>query len=269
MKKLSAIILALLITASVATGCAKDDPVVDTETNVETELPSDETLSEGEEAGEAEDEVTEGETEEAPVEGEGEEEVTEPEPEPEEPEVKAPVEGEVEAPVEGEVEEPVEGEVEEEVEAPAEGGSDVADMSAADIIGAINAIDAPEFMCDIFPDEVVKADADAIKYYTGLDSDEGIKDIKVHESIMGSQAYSLVVVKVEDAANAKAVAEAMKAGIDQRKWMCVEADDLKVSGKGDTVMLIMVDSEYAESITAAGVTEAFKTVCGGSLDFEL
>ena len=72
-----------------------------------------------------------------------------------------------------------------------------------------------------------------------------------------------------DGADAKATAEAMKSGIDQRKWICVEADDLKVSAKGDTVMLIMVDSEYKESISAASVTEAFKTVCGGSLDFEI
>ena len=87
--------------------------------------------------------------------------------------------------------------------------------------------------------------------------------------MMGSQAYSLVVVKLENADNAKKIAEAMKAGIDRRKWICVEADDLKVSAKGDVVMLIMVDSEYKESISAASVTEAFKTVCGGTLDFEL
>ena len=87
--------------------------------------------------------------------------------------------------------------------------------------------------------------------------------------MMGSQAFSLVVVKLEKGADAKKTAEAMKAGIDQRKWICVEADDIKVSGKDDTVMLIMIDSEYRESISVEDVTGAFKTVCGGTLDFEI
>ena len=261
MKKLSAILLALLITASVATGCAKDEPVNDNETNVETELPAED---------ETEDEVTEGEeaegeVEETPAEGEGEEEVTEPEPE-EQPEV---VEPEVEEPVEGEVEEPEveEPEVEEtpDVEAPAE-GIDVNAATADEIIGAINAIKAPEFMHGIIPVDIT--DADALKMFTGLDSAEGIKEAAACESMMGSQAFSLVVVKL-DGADAKATAEAMKAGIDQRKWICVEADDIKVSGKGDTVMLIMIDSEYRESISVEDVTDAFKTVCGGALDFEI
>ena len=122
-------------------------------------------------------------------------------------------------------------------------------------------------MFGVMPVEI--SDADALKMFTGLDSAEGIKEVAVCESMMGSQAYSLVVVKLENAADAKKTAEAMKAGIDQRKWICVEADDIKVSAKGDVVMLIMVDSEYKESISASSVTDAFKTVCGGSLDFEI
>jgi len=111
-------------------------------------------------------------------------------------------------------------------------------------------------------------DADALKMFTGLDSADGIKEAAACESMMGSQAFSLVVVKL-DGADAKATAEAMKAGIDQRKWICVEADDIKVSAKGNTVMLIMIDSEYRDSISVDEVTEAFKTVCGGTLDFEI
>jgi len=143
---------------------------------------------------------------------------------------------------------------------------DIATASAEEIIGVINAIEAPEFMYGVIPVEI--SDADALKMFTGLDSAEGIKEVAVCESMMGSQAYSLVVVKIENADNAKKIAEAMKAGIDPRKWICVEADDIKVSAKGDVVMFIMVDSEYKESISASSVTEAFKTVCGGTLDFE-
>lgn len=237
MKKFTAILTALLLTAAMAS-CAKEEPVKDNDSQVETGAPSDV-------------------TEETP-----EEDVIEPEEEvPSEDEVgETP---EVETPVDGEVEELPE-EDEPVVEEPEAGVADTS--TAAGIIEAINAIKAPEFMHGIMPVDI--ADADALKMFTGLDSAEGIKEAAVCESMMGSQAFSLVVVKV-DGAEAKDVAEAMKAGIDQRKWICVEADDIKVSGKDDTVMLIMIDSEYRESISVEDVTEAFKTVSGGSLDFEI
>ena len=144
---------------------------------------------------------------------------------------------------------------------------DVENASADEIINAINEVEAPEFMFGVMPVEIT--DADALKMFTGLDSEKGIKEASVCESMMGSQAYSLVVVKLENGADAKKTAEAMKAGIDQRKWICVEADDIKVSGKGNTVMLIMIDSEYKDFISASSVTEAFKMICGGELDFEI
>ena len=146
------------------------------------------------------------------------------------------------------------------------GDIDVSTATAEEVINAINSIEAPEFMYMVMPIDMT--DADALKMFTGLDSAEGIKDVAVCESMMGSQAYSLVVVKLENEADAKKIAEAMKAGIDPRKWICVEADDIKVSAKGNTVMFIMIDSEYKEFISASSVTEAFKTICGGELDFE-
>ena len=255
MKKLTTILMALLLTASVATGCAKDEPVIDNDVQVEADAPSDEVTEE--------ETPVEDEAEEAPEAGDEviEEEVTEPGPEEEPAEGKVEETPDAEAPVEGGVEKPELEEVPEEDEAV------VSDTStAAGIIEAINAIKAPEFMHGIIPVDI--ADPDALKMFTGLDSAEGIKEVAVCESMMGSQAFSLVVVKV-DGADTKATAEAMKAGIDQRKWICVEADDIKVSGKDDTVMLIMIDSEYRDSISVEDVNNAFKTVCGGTLDFEI
>jgi len=81
--------------------------------------------------------------------------------------------------------------------------------------------------------------------------------------MMGAQAYSLVVVKVKDAADAETVAKEMMNGIDQRKWICVEADDLRVAAAGDTAVLMMVSSEHADVVTAADITDAFGAVAGG------
>lgn len=116
--------------------------------------------------------------------------------------------------------------------------------------------------------EVDITDVDALYYNTGLSSADKISAAAVSESMFGSQAYSLVVVKVKDSADAEAVATEMKDNIDQRKWVCVAADDMKVCASGNTVMLFMVDSEFAETVTASDIAEAFKTICGGTVDVE-
>ena len=111
--------------------------------------------------------------------------------------------------------------------------------------------------------EIDLADADAVKMFTGLDSADKIAAAAASESMMGAQAYSLVVVKVKDAADAASVAEEMMNGIDQRKWICVEADDLRVAAAGDTVVLMMVSSEHADVVTAEGIISGFEAAAGG------
>ena len=84
---------------------------------------------------------------------------------------------------------------------------------------------------------------------------------------MGSIAFSMVMVRVAEGADAMAVAEAMKANINTRKWVCVEADDLMVAGYGDVVMLIMVSSQ--NGMTAQSFVDAFQTVVGAELNFTI
>ena len=106
-----------------------------------------------------------------------------------------------------------------------------------------------------------------VKNYTGLENANDLSDAAFYEPMMGSIAFSLVTVRVKEGVDAKAVGEAMKAGIDTRKWICVEADDLMVVGYGDVVMLIMVDSE--NGMTAQSYVDAFKTIVGADLSFTL
>lgn len=124
---------------------------------------------------------------------------------------------------------------------------------------------------DLFLDTVTLdlSDADAVKFIAGLSSTDGIKEISVSEPMMGSQAYSMVLVRVSDSANAASVAQTMKDNINPRKWICVEADDIKAASKGDLALFFMVDSEFADTVTASEIMDAFKSVCGGSLDSEI
>ena len=127
-----------------------------------------------------------------------------------------------------------------------------------------------EFMGSTMPVDLADTSEDGlwmIKNFTGLDSAEGLTEIAEYEPMMGSIPFSLVMVRVADEANAETVAEAMKAGIDQRKWICVEADDLQVVGYRDVVMLIMVGSDTG--MTSQSFVDAFKSVTGVELDFAI
>ena len=102
-----------------------------------------------------------------------------------------------------------------------------------------------EFMGGVIPVDLTDSSEDglwALKSYTGLDDAAKITEAAAFEPMMGSLAFSLVLVRVADGADSKAVAESMHSGIDPRKWICVGADDLRVAGAGDVVMLIMVNN---------------------------
>ena len=104
-----------------------------------------------------------------------------------------------------------------------------------------------------------------VKSYTGLEDASVLTDAAAYEPMMSSIAFSLVTVRVAPGADSKAVAESMKSGVDPRKWICVEADDLLVAGCGDVVMLIMVST--TGGMTAQSFVDAFQSVAGRTCDF--
>lgn len=134
------------------------------------------------------------------------------------------------------------------------------------IVDSIYAQKAPLFMFGSMPVDL--ADADATKMFLGIDDASKVKEAIVSESMMGSQAYSLVIARAADGVDAQALADEMKAGIDTRKWICVEADDVKTAVYGDLVCFCMIDSEYADALTADDVTGAFTKIMNGEATYE-
>ena len=85
-------------------------------------------------------------------------------------------------------------------------------------------------------------------YLAGLTADNvGKVDAAViSESMTGSQAYSLVLARVKDPADAKEIATSMEDNINLRKWVCVAADRARVVTFGDQLLFVMADSELAD-----------------------
>ncbi len=108
--------------------------------------------------------------------------------------------------------------------------------------------------------EVDIADADALKMFTGLSDASKLNGAVVSEAMIGSIPYSMVLVNVKSAADAQSVAEQMRDGIDQRKWICVTADDLSVAASDTVVMLVMIGSD--QGIASSSFVDAFAAVYG-------
>ena len=127
-----------------------------------------------------------------------------------------------------------------------------------------------EFMGGVIPVDLTDSTEDglwAIKSYTGLEDAAKITEAAAYEPMMGSMAFSMVLVRVNDAADAQAVAQEMSDNIDTRKWICVEANEKITVGYCDVVMLIMLDNQ--NGMSAQSFVDAFKAVCGAELDFTI
>lgn len=134
-------------------------------------------------------------------------------------------------------------------------------LSAEELQTAVDEIYAKypvPFMAGTIPAEMITADS--YTYYTGLADDSKVNALIVSESMIGAQAYSLVMLSVKEGEDVEAVANEMINGIDQRKWMCVEADLIRTVASGNTVMLVMIDSSMEIGID--GFVDAFAEVVG-------
>ena len=127
-----------------------------------------------------------------------------------------------------------------------------------------------EFMAGTMPVDLTDTSEDgkwALSYFTGLQSADNITDVCVYEPMMGSQAFSLVMVRTAEGADPVAVAQEMKDNIDPRKWICVGADEMMVVTYSDVVMLVMLDSQLG--LSAQTYVDAFQQVAGAEVDFSL
>jgi hypothetical protein len=142
-----------------------------------------------------------------------------------------------------------------------------ADSEMKALIQTIYANHGPmELMMETMPNEYfpIESIMESITYYTGLADGSKIAEIAISEPMMG-QAYSLVLVKVTSADDAASVAQEMYDNIDQRKWICVEADTKTAAYAGDVVMFFMVNSDFAEQATPESMVEAFKASVDGEV----
>ena len=108
-------------------------------------------------------------------------------------------------------------------------------------------------------------DSDALKYNLGLNDSKGIKEALVSNAMISTQAYATALVRVDEDADAQEIAKNIAVGVDERKWICVGADDVQVAVYGDLIYLVMLDSTLSEKSVQEHF-EAFEDIAGEHVD---
>ena len=111
------------------------------------------------------------------------------------------------------------------------------------------------------------SDESWLTYNTGLTAEQGaLVDAGVlSESMTGSQAYSLVLLRVKDEADTQTIADAVLDNVQMNKWVCTMADKARVATFGDKVLFVMSNSELAD---ADALMAAVPDALGVTFDYE-
>ena len=72
----------------------------------------------------------------------------------------------------------------------------------------------------------------------------------VSEPMIGSIAHSVVLLKLPEGADVKAVASDIEKNMNPRKWVCVTAEEAWVKTSGNYVLLVMSSKSAADTIAA-------------------
>lgn len=98
--------------------------------------------------------------------------------------------------------------------------------------------------------ELSLEDMDAVTYNTGLTKADDIESIVISEPMV-SQAYSLVLVKVKEGADADSIAKEMSEKINPRKWICVSAEKIYATSSENFAFLVMTNTDLTDSVSNA------------------
>ncbi len=88
--------------------------------------------------------------------------------------------------------------------------------------------------------ENVELTNETIENYVGT-KDFEFESAIASESMIGSAAHSIVLIRAKENANYEEIVSKIKENANPRKWICVEAENVIVKNKGNLIILIMTN----------------------------
>ena len=85
-------------------------------------------------------------------------------------------------------------------------------------------------------------------YMLGLENLDDVEEAIVSESMIGSIAHSVGLVRVKEGSDVEAVKAEMAAGIDPQKWICVGVEpELVIVESVGNIILLVLDTENGQA----------------------
>lgn len=93
----------------------------------------------------------------------------------------------------------------------------------------------------------IEVTSENVEYYLGS-ADIEFKEALASESMVGSIAYSVVLVRTLEGADVEKIKQQIKENVNPAKWICVsvEKENVIVDSKGDLIILIMSNDLSSE-----------------------
>lgn len=89
--------------------------------------------------------------------------------------------------------------------------------------------------------ENMEVTKDNVEGFLGT-SDIEYKEALARESMTGSIAHSVVLVRMKDEASVNDAKAKLKEHVDPRKWICVGVENIIVESRGDLIIIILDDN---------------------------
>lgn len=86
------------------------------------------------------------------------------------------------------------------------------------------------------------------EYSVGVARSE-YKEGLVSDAMINAIAFSVAIMRTEDAASAESLAATVAEKANPRKWICVEAESVITQHIGDVVILIMTEENTAKALS--------------------
>lgn len=93
--------------------------------------------------------------------------------------------------------------------------------------------------------ENIKITKENVEGFIGT-SEIDYKEALARESMTGSIAHSVVLIRMKDEASVEAAKEKLKEKVDPRKWICVGVEKVTVESRGDLIIVILDDDRGSE-----------------------
>lgn len=111
---------------------------------------------------------------------------------------------------------------------------------------------------DLIPHDysIVAVTPDFFEYDVFTTYVDGMTAVRCEPTYYVHFPFSIVLLNVPDGTDVEAICADIEANVNPRKWICVEAEAVRVVANGNTVLLVMSSEDIVETVVANFSTTA-------------